>query len=141
MLVVWFAYGIALVSTALLARHVARRYPTAPRRLPAHIGIDGRASRYSLPRAFLWVPPAVLAGIVVVLTAALIVDPPQPAKQLTVALAFLIVAEAAWLLSWIVDRQIELARKMTYRIAPARLLRALLPLLATVAVTLATAPR
>ena len=43
----------------------------------------------------------------------------------------LAIAEVAWFAGWTIDRQIELARKMTYRIAPSRMLRALLPLIAT----------
>jgi hypothetical protein len=41
----------------------------------------------------------------------------------------------------VTDRQIELARGMTYRVAPARLFRALTPILVTIAITLFLAIR
>jgi hypothetical protein len=54
---------------------------------------------------------------------------------------FLILAEVAWYVGWALDRQIEMARKMTFRIAPARMLRVALPLLATIALTVFIAAR
>ena len=135
------AYGIAVAATLLLMWHVARRYPSAPKRIPLRIGIDGRPSKRIGPRAVLWLAPGILAVTLVVLGVALALDPPAERIHLLLALAFLTIAEVAWFAGWIIDRQIELARKMTYRIAPMRTLRALLPILLTVAVVLVLAVR
>jgi hypothetical protein len=68
-------------------------------------------------------------------------QPPPGDAIVTTALVFLTIAEIAWLMAWVTDRQIELARGMTYRVAPARLFRALTPILVTIAVTLFLAIR
>ena len=135
------AYGIAVAATLLLMWHVARRYPSAPKRIPLRIGVDGRPSKRIGPRAVLWLPPAILAVALVILGVALRLDPPEERVHIVLALAFLTIAEVALFAGWIIDRQIELARKMTYRIAPMRTLRASLPLLVTVAVVLVLAFR
>ena len=54
---------------------------------------------------------------------------------------FVVLAEVAWLAAWTFDRHVELARKMTYRIAPARILRACLPVILTAAVAVALTAR
>jgi hypothetical protein len=140
-MLVWIAYGVAAGTTLLLARHVARRYPSAPKRLPAKIGIDGRPSPQTVPRAILWIFPAILAVVLAILAAALAADPVPAAKQPLVVLVFVTIVEVAWLMAWLVDRQIEIARKMTYRVAPGRLFGACAPLLATVAAILVLAFR
>lgn len=140
------AYGIAVAATLLLIRYVARRYPSAPARVPLRIGIDGRPSKRSGPKAVLWLAPAIL--VVVLLTLGLVLFrllPPTGEElervQVMMALVFLTIAEVAWFAGWSTDRQIELARKMSYRIAPARTFRALLPILVTTAAALVVAVR
>jgi hypothetical protein len=135
------AYGIAVAATLLLMWHVARRYPSAPKRIPLRIGIDGRPSKRFGPRAVLWLAPCILAAVLVVFAVAIQLDPPKESVHVLLALAFLTIAEVAWYCGWIMDRQIELARKMTYRIAPMRSFRATLPILVTVAVVLVLAYR
>jgi hypothetical protein len=135
------AYGVAVTATLLLMWHVARRYPTAPKRVPLRIGIDGRPSKRFGPRAVLWLAPGILAVTLVILGVALRLDPPEERVHVVLALAFLTIAEVALFAGWIIDRQIELARKMTYRIAPMRTLRASLPILVTVAAVLVLAYR
>jgi uncharacterized membrane protein len=130
-----------VTATLLLMWHVARRYPTAPKRVPLRIGIDGRPSKRIGPRAVLWLAPGILAVTLVILGVALRLDPPEEHVHVVLALAFLTIAEVALFAGWIIDRQIELARKMTYRIAPMRTLRASLPILVTVAVVLVLAYR
>ena len=129
------------MATLLLIRHVARRYPSAPKRVPLRIRIDGRPSKRYGPRAVLWLPPGVLVATLVVLGIALRLDPPAERVQLLLALVFLTITEVAWYTGWIIDRQIELARKISYRVAPARTLRASFPIILTVAVTLVLAVR
>ena len=145
MVIVPIAYGIAVAATLLLLRHVARRYPSAPARVPLHIGYDGRPWKRWGPKAALWLAPGILAVVVVVLGAALLRDPPQggdiESLHLVLALVFVTIAEVAWLAAWLTDRQIELARKMTYRIAPVRILRMMLPLIGTIVATLVVAVR
>jgi hypothetical protein len=135
------AYGIAVAATLLLIRHVARRYPSVPKRVPLRIQIDGRPSKRSGPKAVLWLAPGILAATLVILGVALQLDPPQERVHLLLALAFLTIAEVAWYAGWIIDRQIELARKISYRVSPARTWRATLPILVTVAVVLVLAVR
>lgn len=130
-----------MTATLLLMWHVARRYPTAPKRVPLRIGIDGRPSKRFGPRAVLWLAPGILAVTLVILGVALRLDPPEERVHVVLALAFLTIAEVALFAGWIIDRQIELARKMTYRIAPMRTLRASLPILVTVAAVLVLAYR
>ena len=135
------AYGIAVAATLLLGWHVARRYPSAPKRIPLRIGVDGRPSKRFGPKAVLWLAPGILAAALVILGVALRLNPPEERVHVLLAFALLTIAEVAWFAGWIIDRQIELARKMTYRIAPMRTLRASLPILFTVAVVLVLAYR
>ncbi len=132
------AFGIALASVVLLAFYLARRYPNAPKRVPMHVGYDGRPGKYA-PRAVLWLGPAILGVAVVVVGAALLLERPHPEQIVALSLVFVAMAEVAWLLGWLADRQIELARKMTFRIAPSRLVLVLLPLLGTIVATLVAA--
>ncbi|HEY0614514.1 MAG TPA: hypothetical protein VGC96_07725 [Candidatus Elarobacter sp.] len=136
------AFAIAMAAALLLLRHVARRFPTIPARLPWRINADGRPSRTSSPKWTVWLSPAVLIGVLLLLGVITFgVDPPHEAKRLILALTFIVCAEAAAFAAWTIDRQIEIARKMTYRVAPARLFRACLSLLLTVAVLLFVAAR
>jgi uncharacterized membrane protein len=139
--IVPIAYGIAVVATLLLIRHVARRYPAVPKRVPLRIGIDGRPSKRSGPKAVLWLAPGIIVAVLIVLGVALRLDPPEDHVQVVLALVFLILAEVAWYAGWLIDRQIELARKMTYRIAPMRALRVSLPILITITVVVVLAVR
>ena len=125
------AYAIAVLSVLWLVWHVARRYPAAPKRVPVGIRIDGRPRRLG-PKAILWLAPAVIAITMCAAGALLFVHPPRSDQLYVLALTVLLIAELAWFAGWTVDRQIELARKMTYRIAPGRTLRALAPIIVTV---------
>jgi hypothetical protein len=102
---------------------------------------DGRPSTRTGPRRWLWAAPLTLVLVMIVLSVFLFSAPPAPDQRVPIALVFLIIAEVAWYAGWSTDRLIELARGMTYRIAPARTLRAFLPILATIAVTLFLAIR
>jgi hypothetical protein len=125
------AYGLAVAATLLMIWHVARRYPSAPKRVPLHIGYDGRPGTLA-PRPLLWLAPALMAAVVVFLMVmVLAVQPPRPDQRALIAMVFVTMAETAWFVAWMTDRQIELARKITYRIAPGRLFRAVFPILAT----------
>jgi len=132
------AYGVAVVAVALLLLHVARRFGNAPARVPLNIAYDGRPYAYG-PRAVLWLAPAIVAAIVAILGVEFSLHPPPPAQQPTLTLVFVVLTEIAWLVGWLVDRQIELARKMSFRIAPARMLLVMLPLFGTIGATLAVA--
>jgi len=139
--IVPIAYAVAVAATLLLIRHVALRYPSVPKRVPLRIRIDGRPSKRFGPKAVLWLAPGVLVAVLIILGIALGIDPPQERVQLVLALAFVTIAEVAVYAGWLIDRQIELARKITYRIAPARTLRATLPILITVTAVLVIAFR
>ena len=134
------AFGFAFVCVLWLIWHVGRRYPAAPKRVPTGIRYDGRPGRLG-PKAFLWVAPVIIALCVGATGTGLLVTPPRPDQHVLPALVMLALAETSWLAGWITDRQIELARKMTYRVAPSRIFRALLPLLATIVAMLFVAAR
>ncbi len=125
------AFAIAGLSMLWLVWHVARRYPAAPKRVPTGIRYDGRPARLG-PKAVLWLAPVVIALCLGATGAGLLMNRPRADQHVLLTLVMLAIAEVTWFAGWTVDRQIELARKMTYRVAPSRLLRALLPLLATV---------
>ncbi len=124
------ASAIAVLSVLWLVWHVARRYPAAPKRVPARIRYDGRPGRLHGKR-ILWLAPIMIALALSATGAVLLRYPARADQHLVLALAMLAIAEVAWFAGWTIDRQIELARKMTYRVAPGRMLRALLPLIAT----------
>ena len=132
------AIGAAIFALVALFWHVARRYPNAPKRVPTGVRLDGRPRRLG-SRRWLWFAPSALLVVMTILGAAMIRKPPAEDVRTTIALVFFIVAEVAWFVAWTTDRQIELARGMTFRIPPSRTLRVLAPILATVAVTLALA--
>ena len=125
------AFAIAVLSVLWLLWHVARRYPPAPKRVPTGIRFDGRPGRLGAKRT-LWFAPIVIALTLAATGVALLRYPARSDQHLLLALVVLLIAELAWFGAWTIDRQIELARKMTYRVAPSRTLRALLPLIATV---------
>jgi hypothetical protein len=139
------AYGFAIAATLLLIRHLARRYPSVPARVPLHIGYDGRLWKRWGPKAALWLAPGILVALLIVLGGALLLDPPKPGDpenvRLVVTLVLVTIAEIAWFMAWVIDRQIELARKMTYRIAPARMWGATVPLIATIVTLIVVAVR
>lgn len=132
------AIGAAIVALIALFWYVARRYPNAPKRVPTGLRLDGRPRRLG-SRRWLWCAPGVLLVVTAITGAAIVRTPPTEDTRTTIALVFLIIAEVAWFVAWTTDRQIELARGMTFRIPPSRTLRVLAPILATVAVTLALA--
>jgi hypothetical protein len=136
------AFGIAVAATLLLFYRLWRRYPVIPARVPMRIEIDGRPSKRSGPKLVLWAAPVILAAMLAVLGAAIFgfARPPDDTR-VTIALVFLICAECAWYAGWMMDRQIEIARKMTYRIAPARILRAALPIIVSVVAVVLVAAR
>jgi hypothetical protein len=125
------AFGFAFVCVLWLLWHVGRRHAAAPKRVPTSIRFDGRPAP-SGPKAFLWVAPIVIALCLGATGVTLLVAPPGPDQHVLLTLVMLAIAEVTWFAGWATDRQIEMARKMTYRVAPSRLLRALLPLLATI---------
>lgn len=126
------AFGFACVCVLWLIWHVARRHATAPKRVPASIRYDGRPAP-SAPKAVLWLAPILIALCLGTTGILLLVAPPRPDQHVLLTLVMLAIAEVTWFAGWATDRQIEMARKMTFRVAPARLLRALLPLIATIA--------
>jgi hypothetical protein len=136
------AFAIAVVAALWMLLHIARRYPSVPKRIPWRMRWDGRPSGRSIGKWFLWVAPAILVATITVVGILLHVTgwPPEQGDA-TLALLYIVFAEVAYLVAWSADRQIELARKMTYRISPARTLRVALPMLATVAVMLVLALR
>ena len=134
------ACGLAIAGVLLFAWHVARRYPSAPKNVPLTLRIDGRPGRMASKR-WLWMPPAILAAVVALLIVVLPRAPGAAEQRTTIALVFLTIAEVAWFGAWQTDRQIELARKMTYRIAPLRTLRVFFPILVTIVVTVVVAVR
>jgi uncharacterized membrane protein len=135
------AFGVAVVATLLLLLRTVRVYPSAPKRVPINIRADGRPSQRTTGKIVLWLAPSIVVAVLLLLGVLSVVQPPRESERSVVALVFVIVAEVAWYVAWTTDRQIEMARKMTFRIAPARMLRALLPLLLTVAVTIFIAAR
>jgi hypothetical protein len=124
------AFAFAVLSVLWLVWHVARRYPAAPKRVPTGIRFDGRPGRLGTKRA-LWLAPAIIALTLGAVGAGLLIYRPAPEQHLLLALVAIMIGEIAWYAGWTTDRQIELARKMTYRIPPSRTLRALLPLMVT----------
>jgi hypothetical protein len=136
------AFAIAVVSALWMLQHVARRYPSVPKTIPWRMRWDGRPSGRSIGKWFLWVAPAILVTVLTVCGAAAYAEGRPPANgDAVLALIFIVFAEVAYLVAWSTDRQIELARKMTYRVSPARSLRVALPMLVTVSVLLLLAAR
>ncbi len=136
--VAWIGAAIAVAQTALLVWHLWRRFPAIPKRVPLGLRLDGRP-RAAAAKRWLWSAPVVVAAVVVVQCAAMILTPPPDETHLTLLFVFLVIAEVAWFVGWSIDRQIELARGMTHRIAPTRMLLMALPILATIAITVALA--
>jgi hypothetical protein len=134
------ACGIAAVAILFFFWHVGRRYPSAPKMVPLRVRADGRPGRMGRKR-WLWLPPVVLAAVTALLSVLLLRAPDAAAHRTIIALVFLTMAEVALFGVWQTDRQIELARKMTYRVAPARTLRAIFPILVTAVVTIVVAVR
>jgi len=124
-------YVIAVLATLLLIRHVARLWPNAPPRIPLQIGLDGRP-RWLAPRGFVWLAPAIVAAVVIVLGFAVAATPPDGTSAPALFLVFLTIAEVCGLVGWTTGLQVQLGRNQTYRIAPIRLLRAAVPILLTV---------
>jgi hypothetical protein len=134
------ACGIAAVAILFFFWHVGRRYSSAPKMVPLGLRPDGRPGRLGRKR-WLWLPPAILAAITALLSVLLIRAPHAAEHRAMIALVFLTMAEVALFGVWQTDRQIELARKMTYRVAPARTLRAIFPIVVTVVVAVVVAVR
>lgn len=139
-MIVGIAFGIALAAAALLALHVYRRLPAMPKRMPLGIGIDGRP-RTRAPRAFVWTIPGALGLAVLGVGFGLLARPPEPDQQPLLALVLLELALVAALMSWVVDRLVELGRDQTFRVKPSRLLVATLPTLAGVVLIALVAAR
>lgn len=128
--------AIAAIAIVLMLLHVARRYPESPKHVPLSLRFDGRP-RGLVPKIALWLAPVVLTLVVVFVGVRLLTAPVPDDQRPATALVFIIFAECAALVAWSTDRQIELARKQTFRIAPSRTLLVALPLLATVAILIA----
>ena len=134
------ACGLAVVAILFFFWHVRRRYPSAPKVVPLQLRVDGRPGQWRSKR-WLWLPPWIMTIVTALLSAIVLRVPAAMGARTVIALAFLTIAEVALFGMWQTDRQIELARKMTYRVAPARTLRALFPILVTTAVTIVLAVR
>jgi len=132
------ACGFAIFSVFFFFWHVARRMPGAPKKVPLSLRFDGRPGRVGSKR-WLWLPPAVIAAVTAFLAFVLPRTPGAADERTAIALVFLTIAEVAWFGAWQTDRQIELARKMTYRIPPLRTLRVFFPILVTIVVTIIVA--
>ena len=132
--------GLAVVAILFFFWHVRRRYPSAPKVVPLQLRVDGRPGLWRSKR-WLWVPPWIMTIVVALLSAVVLRVPAVMGARTVIALVFLTVAEVALFGVWQTDRQIELARKMTYRVAPVRTLRALFPMLVTTAVAIVLAVR
>jgi hypothetical protein len=136
--VAWIGAAIAIAQTALLLWHLRRKYPGIPKRVPLGLRFDGRP-RALASKSWLWLTPALVAAVIAVLCASMILTPPAVETHLTLLFVFFVIAEVAWFVGWTIDRQIELARGMTHRIAPTRMLLTFLPVLATIVITIALA--
>ena len=115
------------------------RLPDGAEALAAAHRRGRRPSARTIGKRILWVAPAILVAVLLLLGLGLRTAPPRDDQTVVMVLVMVMIAELAWLVAWSVDRQIEIARKMTVRIAPVRLLRVTLPLLVTIAITLAIA--
>lgn len=134
--VAWIGAALAVAQVVLLFVHLARRYPAIPKRVPIGLRFDGRP-RMPAAKSWLWVGPIVIALVVAVLGVLTALDRSGRQTGTMMLFVFLAIAECAWFLQWTIDRQIELARGMTHRIAPSRLLLTILPILATLAIAIA----
>lgn len=132
--------GVAVLAMLLLLLHVARRYPAAPKLVPYGLHTDGRPRR-SIPKLMLWLSPVAQTITLAIIGFFTLHDSSRDDHRTFLTLVFLILTETAALGAWAVDRQIELARKQTFRVAPSRLLLVTLPLLATIALALVIAIR
>jgi len=136
--IAWIGAAIAIAQIAILAWHLRRRYPSLPKRMPTGLRFDGRPGPTG-PKALLWLGPAIIATVTAILVVFLLARPLPEEARLTTFLVFVVIAEVAWLCEWVTDRLVELARGMTHRIAPTRLLLAILPMLATIGIALVVA--
>ena len=134
------ACALAVIAIVFFFWHVGRRYPSAPKIVPLQLRIDGRPGQWHSKR-WLWLPPWIMIIVTALLSAVVLRVPGASEPRTVIALVFLTIAEVALFGVWQTDRQIELARKMTYRVAPARTLRALFPILVTTAVAIVLAVR
>jgi hypothetical protein len=135
MILVGIAYGLTVLASALLALHVWRRFPTMPQRIPLHVGIDGRPGP-PYPRVFVWALPGVFAFVVASFGVSLLTAPVASSDRPVMALVLLQIALVAYLMGWMVDRLIELARHQTYRIAPGRMALVLAAIVAPIVLIL-----
>lgn len=127
---VWTCAGVAVLAVVLSVWQLARRYPSIPDRVPLGLRLDGRP-RAEGRKSALWAPLAVLVTVIGVLIAQFALVPPDEYHWPFIALVFVVLAEIAWYLTWTVDRVVEMARGMTVRIAPTRMLLTVLPVAAT----------
>ena len=134
--VAWIGAAIAIAQVVALCVHLVRRYPAIPKRVPIGLRFDGRP-RTPAAKSWLWAGPIVIALAIAGLALLTALDRTGRESGTMMLFIFLAVAESAWFVQWTIDRQIELARDMTHRIAPSRLLLTLLPILATVAIAIA----
>jgi hypothetical protein len=139
--VVVVSHVVAVSAALALIAHVARRYGAAPARLPTNLGLDGRPSSRTVGKWFLWLPPAIITWVLVMLS--LPGAPPESHRgsPLADALTYLTIAYTALLMAWVLDRQIAVARDPAVRFAPAGLLTVVLPLLVLVAAAVAVETR
>jgi hypothetical protein len=137
-LVVWVAAACALASQLWFIARLARRYARIPVRVPLRLRLDGRP-RAAGSKAGLWIAPIALFVVTLGLAIVLVRRPPPNWDDVLIALAFLICAEVGWFVAWTTDRQVEVARGMTVRIAPKRIVALASPLAVTVLVAIVEA--
>jgi hypothetical protein len=132
----WLADALALAAGIAACWRLARRFKSLPPRVPLRLRFDGRPRAVG-PKAGLFLAPGATLFVVVVLTIALLVHRPPEYQRPALALAFVILAEIAWFAAWSSERQIEIARGMTVRIAPQRMVAIAFPIAATIVIALA----
>ncbi|GAC1575124.1 MAG: hypothetical protein NVS3B7_07470 [Candidatus Elarobacter sp.] len=120
----------AAIAAALMLLHVARRYRTSPKLVPIGLRFDGRPRRL-VPKAMLWLAPVFITVFGTIAGVMLLTDPARDTHRTITVLALVLLAQIAAFVAWTTDRQLELARKQTFRIAPSRMLLVIFPLLAT----------
>ncbi len=137
-LIIAIAAAFALCTQLWVLLRLARRFASIPARVPLRLRLDGRPRATGSKRG-LWIAPLTTLTVTVVLGAAVLAHPPPYWQDVIVALAFLICAEVGWFIAWTIDRQVEIARGMTVRIAPRRIVALAFPLVATIAVAIVEA--
>ncbi|HTJ28391.1 MAG TPA: hypothetical protein VMA36_19695, partial [Candidatus Limnocylindria bacterium] len=91
------------------------------------------------PKVWIWFLPGLFALAVAILGVGLLTAPPHPEDWFVLTLVLLEIALFAYLLGWLVERLIELARRQTYRIAPVRIYLVIAAIVAPIVLIVAIA--